>query len=395
MAVQQTARSSASLSSSSRPSRNQSGARSPSRSLLEKRKRRRPKVVVDIPLGQSISSRESLQLSSPETPLAALPRSSTSTLSQAIHVGVSPTLTSSPKPSVQPPTGPDDYFGTGWKGGASGRSPQMQASPAHVATFKTNSPLTSKWLSRKASSDSLRRPLLGFSEGGGAYRSEMSPSGGEASRRIDKVRREEYEHPVMSQEDGSSPRRENARHSPSGGRRRERDREKGYRQPSQKAMLGKALEQANTAVLLDNAHNFAGAMDAYGDACALLQQVMMRSSDDEDRRKLDDVVSRPSIGGCRLPDANLECAFSGSHTRIGSTSLGMHPVRRELQTKLYRHVRVALPSSIDVPHNLYRAKASSRLSSRRQRFKGRPMGVFEDRRDTLSHPCRFRRGASL
>lgn len=55
-------------------------------------------------------------------------------------------------------------------------------------------------------------------------------------------------------------------------------------------MLTKALEQANTAVLLDNAHNIEGALESYGDACALLQQVMIRSAGDEDRRKLDEVV---------------------------------------------------------------------------------------------------------
>ena len=61
--------------------------------------------------------------------------------------------------------------------------------------------------------------------------------------------------------------------------------------PSQKAMLSKALQKANHAVLLDNAQNYEGAMDAYREACALLQQVMLRSSGDDDRRKLDAVVS--------------------------------------------------------------------------------------------------------
>ncbi|TVY30501.1 hypothetical protein LHYA1_G000538 [Lachnellula hyalina] len=60
-----------------------------------------------------------------------------------------------------------------------------------------------------------------------------------------------------------------------------------FKQPSQKAMLSKALQKANTAVLLDNAQNFEGAMHAYSEACALLQQVMIRSSGDEDRRKLE------------------------------------------------------------------------------------------------------------
>lgn len=63
------------------------------------------------------------------------------------------------------------------------------------------------------------------------------------------------------------------------------------KQPSQKAMLSKALQKANTAVLLDNAQNFEGAVEAYTEACELLQQVMVRSSGDEDRRKLEAIVS--------------------------------------------------------------------------------------------------------
>ncbi|KAL4781918.1 hypothetical protein BJX76DRAFT_333956 [Aspergillus varians] len=54
--------------------------------------------------------------------------------------------------------------------------------------------------------------------------------------------------------------------------------------PSQKAMLSKALQKANTAVLLDNAANFEGAMDAYNDACQLLQLVMLRSNGGEDEK---------------------------------------------------------------------------------------------------------------
>lgn len=66
--------------------------------------------------------------------------------------------------------------------------------------------------------------------------------------------------------------------------------------PSQKAMLSKALQKANHAVTLDNAQNFEGAIDAYADACALLQKVMLRSSGDEDRRKLESVVSPAESG---------------------------------------------------------------------------------------------------
>ena len=73
--------------------------------------------------------------------------------------------------------------------------------------------------------------------------------------------------------------------------RSNRPKEHRRKTPSQKAMLSKALQKANHAVLLDNAQNFEGAMGAYADACALLQQVMQRSSGDEDRKKLEAVVS--------------------------------------------------------------------------------------------------------
>jgi len=75
------------------------------------------------------------------------------------------------------------------------------------------------------------------------------------------------------------------------------------REKDKKTMLSRALQKANTAVLLDNAQNFEGAIEAYGDACKLLQQVMIRSTGDEDRRKLDSIVSnaivlKPWYGGC-------------------------------------------------------------------------------------------------
>lgn len=68
-------------------------------------------------------------------------------------------------------------------------------------------------------------------------------------------------------------------------RRKSRAREK--REKDKKTMLSKALEKANTAVLLDNVQNFGGALDAYKDACHLLQLVMERTSAFEDRRKLE------------------------------------------------------------------------------------------------------------
>lgn len=67
------------------------------------------------------------------------------------------------------------------------------------------------------------------------------------------------------------------------------------KQPSQKAMLSQALHKANTAVLLDNAQNFEGAIDAYSEACSLLQQVMLRSTGDEDKRKLEAIVGSSRV----------------------------------------------------------------------------------------------------
>lgn len=63
------------------------------------------------------------------------------------------------------------------------------------------------------------------------------------------------------------------------------------KQPSQKAMLSKALQKANTAVQLDNAQNFQGARSAYREACDLLHQVLLRTAGDEDKKKLEAIVS--------------------------------------------------------------------------------------------------------
>lgn len=70
-----------------------------------------------------------------------------------------------------------------------------------------------------------------------------------------------------------------------------KSKERSPKPSSSKAMLSKALQKANTAVLLDNAQNFEGAVQAYSEACTLLTQVMMRSSGNDDKRKLEAIVS--------------------------------------------------------------------------------------------------------
>lgn len=63
--------------------------------------------------------------------------------------------------------------------------------------------------------------------------------------------------------------------------------------PSQKVMLSRALQKANTAVQLDNAQNFGDAKESYAEACDLLRQVLLMTTVDEDRKKLEAIVSAP------------------------------------------------------------------------------------------------------
>ena len=79
-----------------------------------------------------------------------------------------------------------------------------------------------------------------------------------------------------------------------------KSRDKGSRPPSQKAMLSRALQKANAAVQLDNATNIDGARDAYAEACDLLHQVLLRTTGDEDRKKLEAIVSSGTLIWCRL-----------------------------------------------------------------------------------------------
>ncbi|KAL8293999.1 hypothetical protein RB597_008167 [Gaeumannomyces tritici] len=66
-----------------------------------------------------------------------------------------------------------------------------------------------------------------------------------------------------------------------------KSKERSSKQPSQKAMLSRALEKANTAVQLDNARNFEGARQAYAEACDLLHQVLVRTNGEDDKKKLE------------------------------------------------------------------------------------------------------------
>lgn len=72
---------------------------------------------------------------------------------------------------------------------------------------------------------------------------------------------------------------------------------------STKSILKKALHVAHNAVDFDNRQNFGDAIRAYGESCALLDQVMRVSLDDADRTKLEAVVSiLPQYHHTRLRD---------------------------------------------------------------------------------------------
>lgn len=132
--------------------------------------------------------------------------------------------------------------------------------------------------------------------------------------------------------------------------RSDRSRNRGHRSPTQKTMLSKALAKANTAVLLDNAQNLEGAADAYTEACELLRQVMLRSSDDEDKKKLSTIRNTYSSRIAELkemedivPPVNMEKALPrrpGSIDRQDSYSGAYYdddaaPVIREQPAERY------------------------------------------------------------
>ncbi|KAI4164865.1 MAG: hypothetical protein LQ342_001498 [Letrouitia transgressa] len=210
-----------------------------------------------------------------------------SSLSQAVDAADSPSTAATATPATADLLSPvihqkseHDYFGDRWKA----RSPAGQGI---AVTGKRPSPLPSPDPHANSSS------RVTFS----AKPEERRPGGPKdtaVSKYSKRVSAQPIERRRQSQNSHSHNRRESGRGSRIG---RESSISSGTgsgasssrKIPSQKAMLSKALQKANHAVTLDNAQNFEGAMDAYGDACALLQKVMLRSSGDEDRRKLEAV----------------------------------------------------------------------------------------------------------
>lgn len=197
-------------------------------------------------------------------PIASLP-----SLQQAVDDAPTP-LTAAPTPSTATllnaavTSGVPDYFGKGW----------------------TDTSTSNETQSNIFSQKSQKAP-----ESATTTNPDSSPIDRVGGRLSPRTRRPEAGDAIDSK--GHSRNRSNVGKSSDGTASSSRSgKRRGSKQPSQKTMLSKALQKANTAVLLDNAQNFEGAVQAYSEACALLQQVMQRSSGDEDRQKLEAIVRR-------------------------------------------------------------------------------------------------------
>lgn len=217
--------------------------------------------------------------SSSQTVDAADSPSTVATVTPATAELLSPSTYSSNEP---------DYFGGKWKARSPVKSPQKH-NAAVQRTATALSPLAStsppRRVAQTGSPESRRQPTT--TGHAAALYSKHNPS---RSSHSDRYRGSRSGH---SRNHGSGRGSGGTEEESSGSSvRSSRDKTQRRKTPSQKAMLSKALQKANHAVLLDNAQNFEGAMTAYGDACALLQQVMVRSSGPDDRRKLEAVVSK-------------------------------------------------------------------------------------------------------
>ena len=210
-------------------------------------------------------------------------------LSQAVELvdtpSTCPTVTPATVELLTPSTAMSktpDYFGDRW----SNRSPQRQGKglPRSPAAPLLNSPAANRGVSRNGLNTAIEHSSSTLNG------SPNHPRGlsHEAFRNREQQPRSgpHLGHDELGKDNGGTEGDSSTSSVPS-------QRENGRRRklPSQKAMLSKALQKANHAVLLDRAENYEGAMDAYGEACDLLLQVMLRSSGDEDRKKLEEIVS--------------------------------------------------------------------------------------------------------
>ncbi|KAI9794653.1 MAG: hypothetical protein M1833_000342 [Piccolia ochrophora] len=230
-------------------------------------------------------------------PPSVLPVSTLPALTQATNACDTPStesatpttaaLLASSHPASQP-----DYFGQGWGGASpskqmsSAQKVPVQQLPLQQGMHNQVEPLGHHRTT--TSSDSGKSHHV---DTHGSGTSHHVDSHGSKDRLKARSRRRSGQNHSRNRDDAGkgSGSTQHSNSSVRSSRDRDRDRDTRDRQPSQKAMLSKALQKANTAVLLDNEKNYEVAVDAYGDACALLQQVMNRSSGDDDKRKLETI----------------------------------------------------------------------------------------------------------
>lgn len=217
----------------------------------------------------------------PQDPPPILPPIVTlSSLSKAVDAADSPSTISVNTPATADLLSPltnntseQDYFGDRWSTG-SPRRQSIKGQRVSIRPSSRASPATSPQVTE--------RPVNRLPE------SMYSPRAAPLSKQqMDRRQSSQHRNRANSSKSGGTTEGESSasdhRNLPQRAHRR--------RAPSQKALLSKALAKANHAVVLDGKQNVEGAILAYGDACNLLRQVMVRSSGEDDRRKLEAVVS--------------------------------------------------------------------------------------------------------
>ena len=262
-----------------------------------------------------------------ENPPPTLPPIVTlSSLSQAVEAAESPSTVSAHTPATADllsastnNTSEPDYFGDRWLA----KSPSKPVSRGRRTSSGRLSSRTSV-----ASPRSPDRPLSSWS--GKPPESVFSSRAAPSLRHVDRRQGAQHRYRANSAKstgttEGESSASDNRDLSGRAQRRRA---------PSQKALLSKALAKANHAVVLDGKQNVEGAILAYGDACNLLRQVMVRSPGEDDRRKLEAVVSsNPSV----IASTVLLTSHSGIPTRTAlSSSAAVSNLINPRTTRLYQ-----------------------------------------------------------
>lgn len=183
-------------------------------------------------------------------------------------------------------SGDADYFGERWEGVAAkaprGMLPQSVALSSLTGTSSSSRLRDNSPISQSTRPNNWADPAVSMYSSRNSSRTDESERHQPSRRRHSRNRDEPSKYSTATEGESSASSVRSAR--PKAPKRKTHP---------QKIILSKALQKANHAVLLDNAQNFEGAMDAYADACNLLQQVMMTSETDEDRQKLEAVVSVP------------------------------------------------------------------------------------------------------